>query len=102
MRSSLKPENILIDKDGYAKLCDFGLSKTVTTQDGRTKSFCGTAEYMLPEMLNKEKYTKAVDWWSYGCILYELVTGLPPFYTTDRDKLFFKIKSRSKISERIR
>ena len=85
---SLKPENVRIDKDGYAKLTDFGLSKENVKDNHDTHSFCGTPEYLAPEILSRKGHGKAVDWWSLGAIVYEMLTGLPPFYTKDREKLF--------------
>ena len=87
----MKPENILIDKTGYAVITDFVLSKDKVTD--RTDSFCGTAEYMAPEVILKKPYDKSVDWWSLGCILYEMMHGMPPFYTNKRDKTFGLILS---------
>lgn len=81
---SLKPENILIDRDGYAKLTDFGLSKDNLMGDALANSFCGTAEYLAPEVINKKGYTKACDWWSFGCVVYEMLTAIPPFYSKKR------------------
>jgi serum/glucocorticoid-regulated kinase 2 len=80
----LKPENILIDRDGFAKLTDFGLSKDNLKGDGMANSFCGTAEYLAPEVLQKHGYTKSCDWWSFGCVLYEMLTAIPPFYSKKR------------------
>ncbi len=91
----MKPENILIDAHGYPVITDFGLCKQ-NVQD-KTASFCGTAEYMAPEIILKESYSKAVDWWSLGVIIYEMLVGLPPFYTTNKDKLFRKIISKQYI-----
>ena len=89
---SLKPENVLIDADGYALLTDFGLSKENMTDTHRAKSLCGTAEYLAPEILAKTReYGKECDWWSFGVLLYEMITGSPPFYSTDRKELFKKI-----------
>ncbi len=88
----LKPENVLIDGNGYVKITDFGLSKANITGDQDAKSFCGTPEYLAPEVLAREGYGKAVDWWSFGSILYEMLTGVPPFYEQDREKLFKSIK----------
>jgi serine/threonine protein kinase len=86
---SLKPENILIDKHGYPVITDFGLCKDGVID--KTTSFCGTAEYMAPEIILKQPYTKAVDWWSFGAIIYEMLCGLPPFYTSNKEKLFKRI-----------
>ena len=88
----MKPENVLIDADGYALLTDFGLSKENMTDTHRAKSLCGTAEYLAPEILAKTReYGKECDWWSFGVLLYEMITGSPPFYSTDRKELFQKI-----------
>ena len=72
----LKPENVLLDGDGHVKLTDFGLSKESATAD----TFCGTPVYLAPEIWLRKKYSFAVDWWSLGCVLFEMVTGLPPFW----------------------
>ncbi|EGR30003.1 protein kinase domain protein [Ichthyophthirius multifiliis] len=87
----LKPENVLIDKDGYLKVADFGLSKRNVTEQNAT-SVCGTPEYLAPEVLLKKGHGKPVDWWTLGCLVYELITGLPPFYKEDRRQLFDQIK----------
>ena len=88
----LKPENVLIDKTGYIKLTDFGLSKTEIKDNKSAQSFCGTPEYLAPEVLKHEGHGKAVDWWSLGAIIYEMLTGLPPFYSENKQKLFHNIK----------
>ncbi len=92
MPVSLKPENVLIDTDGYIKLTDFGLSKENITNGQAAHSFCGTPEYLAPEILKRQGHGKGVDWWSLGAIIFEMMTGLPPFYTKDREKLFYNIK----------
>lgn len=90
----LKPENILLDAAGNIKLGDFGLSKQgITAPTGATASFCGTPEYIAPEMLRRSGHGTAVDWWSLGMLVYELLTGLPPWYSRDRKKLYQRIQS---------
>jgi serum/glucocorticoid-regulated kinase 2 len=89
----LKPENVLLDENGHIRLTDFGLSKEGIQDDfSGANSFCGTPEYLAPEILNRSGHGRAVDWWSLGALLYEMLTGLPPFYCRDRDKLFEKIR----------
>lgn len=89
----LKPENVLLDANGHIRLTDFGLSKEGIQDDfSGANSFCGTPEYLAPEILNRSGHGRAVDWWSLGALLYEMLTGLPPFYCRDRDKLFEKIR----------
>jgi len=88
----LKPENLLLDADGHAKVTDFGLSKEGIEDNISAKTVCGTPEYLAPEILRKQGHGKAVDWYSFGALIYEMLTGLPPFYTKDRDKLFERIK----------
>lgn len=84
----LKPENLLIKHNGYLKLTDFGLSKVTP---GRTYTFCGTSEYLAPEVLLKNGYGKAVDWWSFGVIIYEMLVGVSPFFNSDPMVIFEKI-----------
>merc|ERR1719355_539271 len=88
----LKPENILLDGDGHAQLTDFGLSKEGIEDNFSAKTMCGTPEYLAPEILDKRGHGKAVDWYSLGALMYEMLTGLPPFYTRDREKLFERIR----------
>lgn len=88
----LKPENLLLDADGHAKVTDFGLSKEGIEDNISAKTVCGTPEYLAPEILRRLGHGKAVDWYSFGALVYEMLTGLPPFYTKDRDKLFERIK----------
>ncbi|CAK4359064.1 unnamed protein product [Aphanomyces euteiches] len=86
----LKPENILLDADGHVCLTDFGLSKELP-EDDEAKTVCGTNEYMAPEMIRNKPYTHAVDWWALGALIYEMVTGYPPFRHNNRKKLLEKI-----------
>ncbi|KAH0792239.1 AGC family protein kinase [Histomonas meleagridis] len=83
----LKPENILIDMKGHIRLTDFGLAKEVSGDQTAT-TFCGTPEYLAPEMLQRQPYTKAVDWWSYGVLIFEMLTGLPPFYDENINAMY--------------
>lgn len=95
----MKPENILMDEDGYVCLTDFGLAK-VLQDNAKAYSFCGTPEYLAPEILNEEGHGKPVDWWGLGILLYEMIVGFPPFYTgnsTSNDKMFHMIKSKKVV-----
>ena len=83
----MKPENIFIDIDGHIKLADFGLSK-IQKAGNLNETYCGSAEYMSPEMLNGDTYSYGIDYYSLGAVLYEMVTGLPPFYSTDQNEMF--------------
>jgi protein-serine/threonine kinase len=88
----LKPENILLSAVGHAKLTDFGLSKEGIDDNFSAKTMCGTPEYLAPEILDKRGHGKAVDWYSLGALTYEMLSGLPPYYTKDREKLFDRIR----------
>lgn len=85
---------MLIDRFGYLKITDFGLSKRFSN-DQKNLSICGTPEYLAPEVLLKEGHGKPVDWWTLGCLIYELLTGLPPFYSENRKQLFDTIRTKS-------
>jgi serine/threonine protein kinase len=91
----LKPENILLDHEGHVKLADFGLSKKGNDNGLSARTFCGTPEYLAPEMLlnrtHHTGYTKSVDWWSLGVVAFEMVVGWPPFYDRDFEKMCQKI-----------
>nr|QBC41002.1 Akt [Chrysopa pallens] len=84
----LKLENLLLDKDGHIKIADFGLCKEDITYGRTTKTFCGTPEYLAPEVLDDNDYGSAVDWWGVGVVMYEMMCGRLPFYNRDHDKLF--------------
>jgi serine/threonine protein kinase len=78
----LKPENILVDKDGYLKLTDFGLSKieNQVLEGEAKKQILGTPEYTAPEVLHGNGYEKPAEWWAFGCLVYEFLVGIPPFF----------------------
>uniref|UniRef100_A0A914DK56 Ribosomal protein S6 kinase n=1 Tax=Acrobeloides nanus TaxID=290746 RepID=A0A914DK56_9BILA len=87
----LKPENILLDSRGHVKLTDFGLCKEAIEGDEKTHTFCGTIEYMAPEILMRTGHGKAVDWWSLGALTFDMLTGGPPFTADNRKKTIDKI-----------
>ena len=89
----MKPENIVLDDKGFIKLTDFGLSKEGITDNYSAKSFCGSLAYLAPEVLNRQGHGKAVDWYLFGVMIYEMLYGIPPYYTSiSRDALFYNIK----------
>uniref|UniRef100_A0A4W3GDI7 non-specific serine/threonine protein kinase n=1 Tax=Callorhinchus milii TaxID=7868 RepID=A0A4W3GDI7_CALMI len=84
----LKPENILLDSQGHIVLTDFGLCKEGVSCTDTTSTFCGTPEYLAPEVLRKQPYDNTVDWWCLGSVLYEMLYGLPPFYSRDTAEMY--------------
>lgn len=88
----LKPENILLDATGHVALCDFGLSKPDLGAGQLTNTFCGTTEYLAPEILLDEMgYSKLVDFWSLGVLLFEMCCGWSPFYAEDTQQMYRNI-----------
>jgi serine/threonine protein kinase len=75
----LRPENIMVDANGHLKLTDFGIAKQNVGSGQTTQTFCGTPEYIAPEVLQQQPYGKDVDWWSFGILVYEMLVGEPPF-----------------------
>ncbi|KAM7451879.1 Serine/threonine-protein kinase Sgk1 [Porites harrisoni] len=103
----LKPENILLDYKGHIVLTDFGLCKEGIESSGTTSTFCGTPEYLAPEVLRKQEYDKTVDWWCLGAVLYEMMYGLPPFYSRNTAEMYENIlykplRLRTNISQSAR
>ncbi|XP_033123177.1 ribosomal protein S6 kinase beta-2-like [Anneissia japonica] len=87
----LKPENIMLDAQGHVVLTDFGLCKESVEEGDMTHTFCGTIEYMAPEILTRTGHAKAVDWWSLGALMFDMLVGAPPFTTDNRKKTIEKI-----------
>jgi len=87
----LKPENILLDEVGHICLTDFGLSKESVATPNAARTFCGTPEYLAPEILQGVGHGKGVDWWSLGTLIFEMLTGLPPFYSRNINHMYEKI-----------
>ena len=88
----LKPENILLDEKGYLCLVDFGMAKKLE-YNKKALSFCGTPEYLAPEIIKGEGYDENIDWWSLGIILYEMICGVPPFYDDNLNKIYYLIQN---------
>merc|ERR1719419_1889832 len=89
----LKAENILLNESGHVCLTDFGLSTPLDPLNPEVRTFCGTPEYLAPEVISHEVHGKAVDWWSLGILCYELCVGLPPFYHSNLHTMYQKIKT---------
>nr|CAA73558.1 Protein kinase C-related kinase (PRKSD) [Suberites domuncula] len=87
----LKLDNLLLDKDGYVKIADFGLCKEGMWHGTRTSTFCGTPEFLAPEVLTDVSYTRAVDWWGLGVLIYEMLVGESPFPGEDEEEVFDSI-----------
>ena len=88
----LKPDNIVIDKEGHAMLTDFGLSREGVNEKHIAKSFCGSIAYLAPEMLSRKGHGKAVDWYLLGVCFYEMLVGIPPYFSNNQEQIFKNIE----------
>eukprot|EP00117_Sycon_ciliatum_P013648 scpid36493/ scgid14228/ Ribosomal protein S6 kinase beta-1; 70 kDa ribosomal protein S6 kinase 1; Ribosomal protein S6 kinase I; p70 ribosomal S6 kinase alpha len=89
----LKPENVMLTHDGHVKVADFGLCKQAIGKSEKTHTFCGTVDYMAPEIVLRRGHDKSVDWWSLGTLIYDMLTGQPPFTSNNRSATIDKIKA---------
>ncbi|XP_076469184.1 protein kinase C delta type-like [Babylonia areolata] len=87
----LKLDNVMLDRDGHIKIADFGMCKEKIFGENRATTFCGTPDYIAPEILKGLRYNASVDWWSFGVLLYEMLIGQSPFHGDDEDDLFHSI-----------
>uniref|UniRef100_A0A8B9GDZ0 protein kinase C n=1 Tax=Amazona collaria TaxID=241587 RepID=A0A8B9GDZ0_9PSIT len=88
----LKLDNVMLDKEGHIKIADFGMCKENAVGEHKASTFCGTPDYIAPEILQGLRYTFSVDWWSFGVLLYEMLIGQSPFHGDDEDELFESIR----------
>jgi serine/threonine protein kinase len=86
--SDLKLENILLTLDGHIKIADYGLCKEQMGDTSLTKTFCGTTQFMAPEIIRGLPYGRAVDWWAFGILIYQMVVGVPAFHGDDEEDLY--------------
>ncbi|XP_061839532.1 protein kinase C theta type [Nerophis lumbriciformis] len=100
----LKLDNVLLDSEGHIKIADFGMCKETMQEESRTSTFCGTPDYIAPEVgtqiLLGQKYNSSVDWWSFGVLLYEMLIGQSPFHGRDEEELFQSIRTDNPVYPR--
>ncbi|XP_077972376.1 protein kinase C delta type-like isoform X2 [Styela clava] len=96
----LKLDNVLLDCDGHIKIADFGMCRENITATNKASTFCGTPDYIAPEILQNKKYTFGVDWWSFGVLLYEMMLGQSPFHGEEEEDLFNAILTKEPVFPR--
>ena len=84
----LKPQNILIGSDGYIKISDLGFTRKYNPNIDTFMTFCGTPEFISPEMIQRKPYNESVDWWSFGILVFNMLTGTSPFYNENVNKMY--------------
>uniref|UniRef100_A0A672HYC2 Protein kinase C n=1 Tax=Salarias fasciatus TaxID=181472 RepID=A0A672HYC2_SALFA len=93
LHRDLKLDNVMLDKDGHIKIADFGMCRENVFGESKATTFCGTPDYIAPEILLGLKYTFSVDWWSFGVLVYEMLIGQSPFQGDDEEELFEAIRT---------
>uniref|UniRef100_A0A3Q2QA33 Protein kinase C n=2 Tax=Fundulus heteroclitus TaxID=8078 RepID=A0A3Q2QA33_FUNHE len=91
----LKLDNVLLDSDGHIKIADFGMCRENTSDLNKARTFCGTPDYIAPEILLGQTYSFSVDWWSFGVLVYEMLIGQSPFQGDSEDELFMSIRTET-------
>lgn len=89
----LKLDNVLLDNEGHCRIADFGMCRENVSENNKCHTFCGTPEYLAPEIIRRDLYTFSVDWWSYGVLVYEMLTGNSPFHGDPVENLYESIQN---------
>lgn len=87
----MQPENVLLDSEGHVRITDFGLAKDAMALNQQTHTFCGTPDYLAPEIIMNSGHGRGVDWWSLGTMIYEMLGGLPPYYSDNVNLMYERV-----------